>query len=914
MSASQERWHSLTVEEIEDRLNTNTHTGLNSEDVKSRRRGENSGIFLFPQLSSKEATMLVLNDVALYFFAFVAVFCAVFQRWLEAVVALIIITVNCAVTVALKILANKYENAVMAPSIPRCDVLRDGRLLSIDGRSIVEGDVIYMKPGDILPCDVRITRASGFTVYEAVGTDDSGRLKYARSSKAADTMDVNMSVPIGKIYNMVFASSMVTSGYAVGIAVDCGQSTFIGKNYGGIEMRSENRKSSVDDVINKLFRYITIGLFAMIVPFIFVSLFSADATANPIDYFSQTAALAASLPLQTITVLYSAVICCAVRMCASGNGKFGRDYAIIKKYAAINRLNNSQKLFLFGKNTVAARGVCIESIYTDLKKSTSPDDTESSSDILLALEHAYLINKAAYGTDPENALTANYENLFLRELKEYGGDIERLTETGGYISHKRLGAELSADVAIVSFGDDFAKRSSLICRTLDRRIIDCAYWYSSDGVDVMIDNLTREKIRNEYDRLKALGYEVISVAKATPKLYDMSSFEEYEGQLIFEGMIAVGPVYSANNAESARELLALGMSPVVCLPEESDESLYIVKNVFREARREPSIVRASELIASGERIIDYPGADAYIGFGRNELSELIEFLRTNGTSCASAVIDFNDLSCAGKSDFIIAYSYDTVTENACVEPYPIKYNDIGAACSAGKKYADLLVSPVTPQGGGIDGVLNALRHIRSFFGNLESAVSYLLCSLVARAIAVYLPLLFGRPAMNAAMILYLGCIVDLAAILAISCRPDSAPKKKGSESFASCISLLKSNLKELLLSVLCGAVIFAAGMMIPVSSSEEMQAYTLVALLALQITRLVFILMGRREKNRKGAILSIAVPVAAIVLLSLILALIPGLGTVLGLRGGITAYLRALIITVITAALCFGFYKYQNKE
>ncbi len=913
MSASQERWYAMSVDEIEDRLKTNTHTGLNSEDIKTGRRPHNKELFVFPELSAKRAAALVLNDVALYFFVAIAVFCAFFGKWVEAVTAILIIAANCSLAVYLKITSNKYENAVMAPSIPRCDVIRDGRIVSADARDIVVGDIVYLKPGDIAPCDLRIAKVRDFSVYEAVAGGEDGSLKYARSAKTNQTMNTGGGVPIGKIYNMVFANSMVTSGYAVGIAVATGKNTFLSQSHGGIVMTSDNARSPVDEMINRLFRFISFGLAGMIIPFVFISLFSNEASAGPIDYLIGTGSLALSIPLQTITVLFSTVMCCAVRMCGRGSGKNKLNYAILKKYASLGRFSDSGVLFLFGKSSVNARGLCVESIYSDLKSIGSPED-ERTCDVIETLEHAYLVNKATYGLNSPNPLTENHEKLFLRTIKEYGGDIERLTNTGGYISYKRLNSETDADVAIISYGDNFAKRSSLVCRTLDRRIIDCAYWYTSNGVDVMLDEMSRDSIKKEYERLKSLGYEVITVAKATPKMYDVESFDDYEGQLIFEGMVAVGPVYAPKNAESAKELSSLGIRPIVCLEDESTESEYIVKNVFREIDAQPYIVRASEFKKSGESILKYVDADAFIGFDKAEIGELCEAFKKYGVKTSAVVVDFKDLAVGGKCDFIIGYSYDVLTENACNESYPLKYNDIGASVSSGKKYADMLVSPVTPRGGGLDGVLSGLKSVRSFFRNLNGAVSYMLCSLVARATVVYLPLLLGRPAMNSAMILYLGCIVDLLGLLAISMRSNTLPGRRESDSFGSIGKILANNTRAMLLSFLSALVISFAGIIIPQNAPSEMQAYNFIALLAFQLVTLTMTLLSGINKRAAKSYRTVFVPAVAVILLSLILAFIPTVGAYLGFCGGWQVYLRAGIVSLITAAVMYFFYYKPNSK
>ena len=914
MNGNTEKWHSLEIEDIVDRLKTDIHSGLDADEVKRRSRASRGGLYHFPQLVPKEAAKAVMNDVALYFFCFVALICAVFGNFIEAFVIILLIALNCFATVTFKVAANRYENAVAASSIPRTDVLRQGRIYNIDGRSVVEGDILFFKAGDILPCDVRLIRSNGLSVLEAVAINPDGSLQYARSSKNAQTME-DARVPLRSITNIVFAGSVITSGYARGIAVECGQNTFIGKTKGGIAIRSLNQQSAADNTINSLFRFLTIGMFVLIFPMILLNLFSQSSAVAPIDAFLQTSSLAISLPLQTITVLYALTITCAVKMSGKALGGNFLGSAVIKNYSSLSALNGADKLFLIGPRTVTSQGLGIEGIYAGLSALDPVEETVAPSSVKDILEYAFLINKAAVGSvsDFPKMLTADHGGIYLNTLRTFGSDVEKLTQSAGYISYKHMRAEGASDVAIVSLGDDFGKRSRLICRSVDRRLIDRASWYQLDGMDVMLDDITRDKIRAAYGEWKALGYEVISFATASPKCYDADSFEDFDDQLIFLGMIAVGPVYARTNPESVAQLIERGLSPVICLPTENEESTYIVKNIFCRVDRVPNIVYASE--TEGDIPTSFV-ADAYIGFSREDLAKLMLALRNSGVGCASVVVDFSDIAIAKYADYVAAYSYEALNENACAESYPARISDRGASCAAVKNRAALMVPPVTPKGGGVDGVLRALKAARCFFANLDKAVSYLLFSVIARMLAVYLPLLFGRPAMNSGMILFLGCLIDLAVIILLSADGRSEERFAQKEkSFSTVNAVLKRNIKNIISALLSGAVIAAVGFILPKEQSAKMQAYSFLTVLLVQLIRAVLLFVADRDAflGKKPFVSAIAF-LGKLLAPVFVFALIPGVRSVLGFDGGVAVYLQALIVAVICGGMTFAFCRTDMNE
>lgn len=913
MAKAKPLWHSMTVEEIEQGFRSNIHVGLSNEEA-ARRRHKGEALSMFPELSAKDAIKLVMSDVATYYIAIIAMLCLVFQRWLEAIVVLIIIAINSILTAFLKVVSNKYENAVTAPTLPRCDVLRDNKLISVDARSVVEGDIIFMKAGDILPCDVRLIKQDKLLVYEKT-KNSKDETVYNTSPKTVDPISSDQVIRSGRIGNMVMAGSIINGGMGKGIVVACGSNTEFTVQDRDLNHRFVNGISEIDDKINKLFRYITIGLLVMLIPFIFVALFSKDSSASPIDFITQIGAIAASLPMQTVTVLYSTVICVVVKYCSLKKNGDPQATATITKYVTADKLSEIKKLFLVGRKSVTGKGICVNHVYTAFHDTTDPERCENPTDVKSTLEYAFLVNSACIQVTGNNNSALKWDGVLRSELDEYGISLNELTSGYTLISHKILGAEECADVAMVSKGSDFKNRTFLICRSLDRRIIDCAQWYSENGVAIMISDHLRERLIENYNRYKSLGYEVISIAKTTAQLYDKSSFGEFEDQIVFEGMVAIGNVYGRDNSESALELKKLGISPVVCLKSESADSYYIVKNLFKDIKSDPYIVFASALKENGESLMDHLDADAYLGFDENVICGLISANQSQGINCASVLTDFAHLKIAGRSGYVIACTYDAFEDNACAVPYPSIADNTNASCSITLRHADLLVSPVTRGGGGLNGVLTAVKRVRPFLANLRSVVSYLLFSLCMRTTAVYLPLLFGRQAMNPAMTLYLGCIVDLLAVIAIALNPTDGNNKRSDKAyFNSIASILRGNLKPFITAFLCGALIFAAGMMIPRTAVLESQSFTFLALFLAQVIKIVFDIVKNGEKMTKTRFVFIIVTVCLILLVTLIFGLIPGIRTTIGLCGGITAYFRAFIITVITSALIFLDYKAYKKE
>lgn len=107
-------------------------------------------------------------------------------------------------------------------SSPTGAVLRDSEIRSVPSISIVPGDIVSLKTGDVVPADVRLFESMNFETDEALLTGES--LPVPKDSEITYTQDIG----VGDRLNMAYSSSTVTRGRAKGIVVAIGMATEIG--------------------------------------------------------------------------------------------------------------------------------------------------------------------------------------------------------------------------------------------------------------------------------------------------------------------------------------------------------------------------------------------------------------------------------------------------------------------------------------------------------------------------------------------------------------------------------------------------------------------------------------------------------------------------------------------------------------
>jgi len=106
---------------------------------------------------------------------------------------------------------------------PEANVLRDGRRISIPGRDLVPGDIVYLEAGNYIPADVRLLETVNLKIDEAPLTGESFPVrKDTHATLPPDT-------PIGDRKNTALMGTVVTYGRGKGAVTSTGMQTQIGR-------------------------------------------------------------------------------------------------------------------------------------------------------------------------------------------------------------------------------------------------------------------------------------------------------------------------------------------------------------------------------------------------------------------------------------------------------------------------------------------------------------------------------------------------------------------------------------------------------------------------------------------------------------------------------------------------------------
>ncbi|ODV87324.1 hypothetical protein CANARDRAFT_26732 [[Candida] arabinofermentans NRRL YB-2248] len=154
------------------------------------------------------------------------------KDWITGGVITAIVCLNVAIGSQQEFQAEQTMGSLKTLSSPSAHVIRDGKVVTIPAENVVPGDIVMVKVGDTIPCDIRLIESTNFETDEALLTGES--IPIAKDSTKVYTQEI----PVGDRLNMAFSSSTVSKGRAQGIAVATGLSTEIGKIANSLQTKS----------------------------------------------------------------------------------------------------------------------------------------------------------------------------------------------------------------------------------------------------------------------------------------------------------------------------------------------------------------------------------------------------------------------------------------------------------------------------------------------------------------------------------------------------------------------------------------------------------------------------------------------------------------------------------------------------
>ncbi len=433
-------WFSKTISDTLQELNVDANTGLSDDEVQKRQ--EKFGLNELEAKKKKTVFQMFLshlNDWLIYILFAAVVITALMGEYIDSVIIILVILINATIGVYQEMKAGKAIEALMKMSSPKALVKRNGVTTEIDSAQLVPGDIVILDAGRIIPADLRLIETANLQTEESALTGES-----LPENKIAEQIYEDPKTPLGDRENQAFMSSLVTYGRGVGVVVETGMKTEMGKIADILE-NDESGKTPLEirlEELGKMLGKVALGICA----FIFIVSYFQGRDLG--EMFLTAVSLAvASIP-EGLAAIVAVVLSVGVTAMSKKN-------AIIRKLSAVETLGSVNIICSDKTGTLTKNEMTVTEIYT-MDGTFEIDDSDQSK---LSDSHFFLAKGMTLCSDAtlENGeKTGDPTEIALLALSdELGIDRAELVNSYNRISENAFDSDRKMMSVLVENNDEY---------------------------------------------------------------------------------------------------------------------------------------------------------------------------------------------------------------------------------------------------------------------------------------------------------------------------------------------------------------------------------------------------------------------------------------------------------------------------
>ena len=530
--------YSKSEEEIFKTLNSNIR-GLNAKEAKKRLNDYGQNIILnkkktpwilrfLKQFNDTMIIILLVVALLLYFYGYFYS-----HEYTDTIVILFVVFINAFASFiqeekAALILKDlkKYETST-------CKVKRDDKIIVINTKELVPGDIIYLESGETVSADIRILLCENLKVDESALTGESVPVQ-----KSSDVLKENLIIQEQK--NMLFLGTNITNGKCMGIVINTGKNTELGKI--ALSLNEIDRiETPLQLKIKELSKKITLIVFIILIFIFILALINKYTLLEIIMLCSSLAVAAIPEGLPTVITITLSV----------GISNLAKKKTVVKQMQAVETLGAIDIICSDKTGTITQNKMTVKDGYIINEKMLN---------FICALCNDGLIYEDKYVGDPTETCLYDYlynkkvDSLKLRKKCERILDIPFDSDRKMFTTLNRI----DNDIYILCKGsmDSLIKKVNL-SKAEKQEVLD------------KVKNLSKNALRTLGFAYKKLDY--------IPK--DIKELEKEENSLSFAGILGMIDPPRESVKKSVELCKNAGIRPIMITGDSIDTATAIAKDV-----------------------------------------------------------------------------------------------------------------------------------------------------------------------------------------------------------------------------------------------------------------------------------------------------------------------------------------------
>ncbi len=771
-----EKWYDKGYKQVASILGTDPDVGLTKKQVAKRRakNGEND-VFLLSSTSFRANLIHIVTDYPSILLLFTVLISVIFEKTVSLLAAVSVMLVFYAVMIYTYEKSQRVLEGMEHYALPTAKVMRGGRLYLIKQRRLVQGDVIYLTAGDIVPCDARLIESEDLEALETALTGNPNPVK-----KNADFEISGDVAPAGQ-RNMVFASTTLTSGRGKAIACGIGSETLVRKMRKSKPIITHDRLVILSKLksFSRLFSLISCFLILIVT---LLDLFLRKGNTGIVDSFLLALSLSVSSLSEFLPIFGIILIACGVYGAVRTKGKINSG-ALIKNADKLKIMKDLTCLVVPKEGSFTTADQHIEKVYANGDTVSNGEHgfrREAGKTLKYALMSTglYVSEQLRKKHDSDGDPYTPEENAILRLTEELGIFSAELENKYPLLDHRGTDADNPFDTTLFNaYGN-----SMVALRGQAGKLIERCVSYSENGKIREMTAAKASEFRIAAELLEKQTYRVVAVATRSVPFVNLTKLVSCQHELNFEGLIAIREPSTAGIGKTIARCRDAGIRVILLTDDVGDYNVRFAESVgvLKDGDR---ILTGAEMAYMKEGLYrsELPDYALCQGLSVPQKQKLVRDLKRTGEKVGvlcrrleeKPVLEEADVCFAQSvtlSDRAGAAGYELIGRNTPV--YSKKGSGIG--CEALRFVSDVIVSEADETGGGFRSVTDAVSSAGMIYRNLTRMFRHLIITHSFRILAVFAGILLGIRLLTPVQLLVSGMITDLFAVVSMAfTRPDT---------------------------------------------------------------------------------------------------------------------------------------------